>query len=212
MKLVGKIVVGVFAVLGMLFVALQIATKSKSDCRRESVDFIASPNGDYQLEINKRACRNETPTIAVWIYKANSRSSTVIFQADLISNLPLEISWVDAHKIVIGYPSSFNIVNYKSFFEDIYIETGAIDRLGGEYIANDPVVDVVIRSATNITVKDQVLDLETLESALINLRRQSGLDIDFDLVSHEGVELELVVQVGKIIRKLDTASEVGPSE
>ena len=40
MKFAGKIVVGVFAVLGVLFVALQMATMSKSDCRSEMVDSV----------------------------------------------------------------------------------------------------------------------------------------------------------------------------
>lgn len=104
MKLILKITIGIFALIGAVYVGFVGFVYIKADCISQVVDFVPSPNGESQIQVLEETCGDEHKSIRVVLESMDGTSE--VFKAIASSNRPLLVSWNSDRDITINSPAS----------------------------------------------------------------------------------------------------------
>ena len=125
LKLPAKIVVGVLATIGALYVGLAIFLPFlMPDCSSYQFAQMPSPNGTYFAGLSLRRCDDSFGgSVSLWVSDRNDRST---LHSAVISENPsssyFQLSWKSENELVVQYPYELSIENQVPFLGDVSIE------------------------------------------------------------------------------------------
>ncbi len=117
-----KILVGLFATLGVVYALMMLYAFVFVDCRYTPRGLTSSPDGKYLAEYFVEECEELPPIIKVIVGEQKSGSQMVVFSAVATTTEIISLVWKSDNELLIKYPSSLNPTTARRSKDYINIE------------------------------------------------------------------------------------------
>jgi hypothetical protein len=124
LKSLKKIIIGILAIIGAIYLILLASLYSSSDCRYYLKSAASSPDDKYLATYEHRICQSEPDSISVRLDKVDNSISYIILSAESADVQKINLTWLNNNELEITYPFSLapgSPVHDKEFGE-IYVK------------------------------------------------------------------------------------------
>ena len=116
-----KIIIGIFAVIGFLYVLMTIYVTTFVDCRHPVTGETISPNSEYKANYYIEVCDETPPRIQVLIGKINENLQMVVFSSLATTTDKVSLTWRSDTNLLIKYPEALNPDTIHQSMNNVYI-------------------------------------------------------------------------------------------